>query len=172
MIVKRGPQLVQLMNGWRKRRSPGSNSSARQSSQVAVSGEIRVWRSPPGSLGTITKSPTPRGRQHLGLDAVDDGERGAPAASAARKLSSAAGSPSTSMKTPPVSLPTRPPSPRPGGQPVDVGAESHPLDHALHRGREPAGGDGGESLIRSIGSPPYRERLGRSRRGRSLASGP
>ena len=30
-MVKRGPQLVQLMNGYPNRRSPGSRSSLRQS---------------------------------------------------------------------------------------------------------------------------------------------
>ena len=45
--VKRGPQCVQVMNGCRWRRSAGSASSRRQSSQVAVSGETRVRPGPP-----------------------------------------------------------------------------------------------------------------------------
>ena len=40
MMVKRGPQLVQLMTGWRKRRSAGLNNSRRQSGQMATSGEM------------------------------------------------------------------------------------------------------------------------------------
>ena len=45
-MVNRGPQLVQLMNGYPWRRSAGSASSRRQSAQVAVSAETRVRRSP------------------------------------------------------------------------------------------------------------------------------
>jgi hypothetical protein len=40
MMEKRGPQLVQLMNGYRKRLSRGSFNSARQSSHIPISGHI------------------------------------------------------------------------------------------------------------------------------------
>jgi len=40
MMVKRGPQFVQLVNGYRKRRSLGSKSSRLQSVQVTMSGEM------------------------------------------------------------------------------------------------------------------------------------
>ena len=39
MMLNRGPQFVQLMNGYRKRRSLGSNSSRRHSVHVAMIGE-------------------------------------------------------------------------------------------------------------------------------------
>ena len=39
MIVKRGPQSVQLVKGYSYRRSWGSSNSARQATQVARSGE-------------------------------------------------------------------------------------------------------------------------------------
>jgi hypothetical protein len=41
MIVNRGPQFVHVMNGWRYRRSAGSNSSRRQSAHSATSGRDR-----------------------------------------------------------------------------------------------------------------------------------
>lgn len=37
MIVNRGPQLVQFVNGYRNLGSAGSNNSAKQSAQVAAS---------------------------------------------------------------------------------------------------------------------------------------
>ena len=46
MIENRGPQLVQLMKGYRHRRSPGVNSSRLQSSQMTISGEISALGSP------------------------------------------------------------------------------------------------------------------------------
>ena len=57
-MVNRGPQLVQLMNGYLWRRSAGSDSSRRQSAQVAVSADTRVRRSPGcASLAAMTKCP-------------------------------------------------------------------------------------------------------------------
>jgi hypothetical protein len=61
MMVNGGPQLVQLVNGYRNRRSEGSASSRRQSAQVAVSAAISVRRWPPGSLATIPNDGTPMG---------------------------------------------------------------------------------------------------------------
>ena len=54
MIVKRGPQWVQLVKGYRKRRVAGSRISARQAGQVAASGVIRV-SAPAGPLAAISK---------------------------------------------------------------------------------------------------------------------
>ena len=52
-MVNRGPQLVQLMNGYLNRGSAGSASSRRQSAQVAASAAISARRRPAGSLATI-----------------------------------------------------------------------------------------------------------------------
>jgi hypothetical protein len=60
-MVNRGPQWVQLMKGWPKRRSAGSASSARQAAHVDVSGEIRVCRCVPVRLATMVKARSPRG---------------------------------------------------------------------------------------------------------------
>ena len=46
MIVKRGPQLVQLVNGYRWRRLAGSRRSSRQFGQVAMSGSTSAVFSP------------------------------------------------------------------------------------------------------------------------------
>ena len=43
MIVNRGPQFVQLMKGYRNRRSRGFINSRKQSSQILTSGEISAF---------------------------------------------------------------------------------------------------------------------------------
>ncbi len=55
MIVKRGPQFVHVMNGWRKRRLEGSSSSLTQSSQTATSAGMAVGAAPVVWLSTIRK---------------------------------------------------------------------------------------------------------------------
>ncbi len=55
MIVARGPQLVQLVNGYRYRRSVGSSSSRMQSSQVAMSGGKSRSVEATDSLSSIVK---------------------------------------------------------------------------------------------------------------------
>ena len=57
MIVNRGPQSVQVMNGWRYRRLAGSNSSRRQASQVATSGGTSV-RCPPALVDATMRKPS------------------------------------------------------------------------------------------------------------------
>ena len=58
-MVNRGPQFVQLTKGYRNRRSAGSRSSRRQSSQVAESAEISVSAAPPPGLATISNPASP-----------------------------------------------------------------------------------------------------------------
>ena len=55
MIENRGPQLVQLMNGYRWRRSAGSRISARQSAHTSRSGETRVVAEPVRSVLMMRK---------------------------------------------------------------------------------------------------------------------
>ena len=80
MRVKRGPQLVQLVKGYPKRRSRGSRISRRQSpEQRLTSGGITA--SAPGrlSLARMRKSLSP-GQAVLGHHRVDAGQGGRPAA--------------------------------------------------------------------------------------------
>src|SRR5215218_9448175 len=110
-MVNRGPQLVQLMNGYRWRRSAGSASSRRQSAQVAVSGETSVWRSPPARLSAIANPDAPVGSSGVAVTRSITARGGASAASASRNRSTVSAAPSTSTNTPPASLPTSPASP-------------------------------------------------------------
>jgi len=59
-MVKRGPQLVQLMNGYPARRSAGFSNSCRQSSQRAISGGIPVLALCPATLARMLKPPSGR----------------------------------------------------------------------------------------------------------------
>ena len=56
VMVKRGPQLVQLVKGYRKRRSFLSVSSARQSAQVLMSGLMSTSCPAPPLLLRISKA--------------------------------------------------------------------------------------------------------------------
>src|SRR5215218_10077780 len=161
-MVNRGPQLVQLMNGYRWRRSAGSASSRRQSAQVAVSGETRVWRSPPARLGAIANPDDPVGSSGVAVTR----------SITARGAVSAA--PSTSTNTPPASLPTSPASPsRParactnGRNPTPCTIPStrtrvrvSPITPAaydgLHgrRGADPGHPRPGAGLVRGVGPGP------------------
>jgi hypothetical protein len=112
-MVNRGPQLVQLMNGYSWRRLAGSLSSARQSAQVAVSAEIRVRRSPVWlSLAAMTKDAERTGRRALVVTRSILASGGASPSSRPRNSATAACGPSTSANTPSRSLPTSPVSPR------------------------------------------------------------
>src|SRR5688572_15286598 len=55
IMVKRGPQLLQDINGCRYRRFAGSNNSLRHSSQVALSGATNDSQESPCLLGRIWK---------------------------------------------------------------------------------------------------------------------
>ncbi len=59
MMLKRGPQAMQLTRAWRCRRLPGSSMSARQSGQTGRSGDGKA-RPGRGSLSRIWKRPAPR----------------------------------------------------------------------------------------------------------------
>ncbi len=52
-MVKRGPQLVQFVNAYSKRRFAGSRSSRKQSGHVATSGATSVKPPAPCSLVAI-----------------------------------------------------------------------------------------------------------------------
>src|SRR5215831_19331431 len=110
-MVNLGPQLVQLMNGYAKRLSAGSASSARHSSQVALSAETSARRRPVWSLATIEN---PRARLGAMAAAVTRSTRasgGGCASSRPRNSLTPAAEPSTSANTPSTSLPTHPASP-------------------------------------------------------------
>ena len=74
--MKRGPQLVQLTNGYRKRRSAGSNSSRRQSSHVAASGVTGAAARAAAARGRRSRSPrSPVAASVAGVHALDARER-------------------------------------------------------------------------------------------------
>ena len=112
-IVNRGPQFVQLMNGYRNLRSAGSDSSRRQSGHVAVSAATRVLRCPSGPLATIWNDAAPSGARPVVVIRSIRASGGASVSKTRRNSRTAPGGPSTSANTPSTSLPTRPPSPRP-----------------------------------------------------------
>ena len=58
-MVNRGPQFVQLVNGYRWRRSAGSASSRRHSGHVAMSGGIVERAIPSRRLARIVNPGTP-----------------------------------------------------------------------------------------------------------------
>ncbi len=111
-MVKRGPQWVQVMNGWRWRRSPGSASSLRQSAQVAVSGGSWV-RPADSSVGRMVKESAPpvAGRSSQPTP-VTEASGGGCSDSRSQKRPTPSAGPSTSMSTPFAVLLTNPPSAR------------------------------------------------------------
>ncbi len=112
-MVKRGPQLVQLMNGYPNRRSAGSQSSRRQSAQVAVSADTRVRRGPADWLAAMAKDADRCGVTALMVTRSILASGGASRSSRSRKSLTVAAGPSTSTNTPSRSLPTNPVRPSP-----------------------------------------------------------
>ncbi len=110
-IVKRGPQLVQFTNGYRKRRSSRSNSSARQSQQVALSGVTGASTRPSCELFTIANPASWRGATSSKLSSSSTASGGASHGSRARNPSIGSDRPSTSTSTPLASLSTKPARP-------------------------------------------------------------
>ena len=108
--VKRGPQLVQLMKGCRYRRSAGSASSARQASQVAMSGETSV-RPGPCRDGWMTNSVPPRQGICCAVTVSTWARTGASGPSRRRNSATTGAAPSTSTITPSAALPTDPDRP-------------------------------------------------------------
>ena len=109
--MNRGPQFVQLMNGYPNRRSPGSASSARQSAQVALSAETRARRRPAGSLGAIANPVAPLGVMACAVTRSTRASGGASRSTRSRNFLTDSAGPSTSAKTPSTSLPTHPARP-------------------------------------------------------------
>ena len=110
----------------------GSSSSARQSAQVATSGETGAGGSPPASLARIREAALARGLHAPPASTARPRASGG-ASSAQPSTSSAAtprASPSTSSSTPRVSFSTQPPSSSSRGEAVDEGPEADPLDGA------------------------------------------
>src|SRR5215831_13287730 len=110
-MVNLGPQLVQLMNGYAKRLSAGSASSARHSSQVALSAETSARRRPVWSLATIENPRAPLGAMAAAVTRSTRASGGGCASSRPRNSLTPAAEPSTSANTPSTSLPTHPASP-------------------------------------------------------------
>jgi hypothetical protein len=65
IMLKRGPQFVQLANGYRYRLFEGSKISRRQSGQVAISGSTMDVAHPDVSLSRMLNPETPVGSSHV-----------------------------------------------------------------------------------------------------------
>jgi hypothetical protein len=107
-MVKRGPQLVQLVNGYRYLLSLVSNSSRSQSAQVARSGGMETRRSSAEPLRAMENPagalPSSGRTSNASILAAGGGER----RSSASKASSTSGAAKASIDTPAASLRTLP----------------------------------------------------------------
>jgi len=110
-MVNRGPQFVQFVNGYRWRRSAGSENSRAHSGQVAMSGGIVESAIPSRRLDRIVNPGIPVGallrtekRVRLAAGGISGPKR-------ARKRESAAAFPSRWMTTLPGVFSTHPASP-------------------------------------------------------------
>jgi len=113
-MVARGPQSVQLRNGYRWRRSAGSNSSRRQAGQVARSGATS--RGPGGTVPADSRTRNaPTGTAPAGTSSartvVTCAAGGTSTGSRSRNDANAAGAPPARITTCPPALRTYPRSP-------------------------------------------------------------
>lgn len=99
-MLKRGPQWVQLVKGYRKRRSAGSKSSCRQSGHVARSGVAMVEGMPVWMDSRILKSVSPRASSHSVEHSWMELSGGGALVSRSENCSIDSGRPSISMTTP------------------------------------------------------------------------
>ena len=110
MMVKRGPQFVQVMNGWRWRRSAGSASSRRQSAHVATSGEASVRPARSVVDGPMRKPVPPRGATSMAVMRSTTASGGGSLAQPPLERLDGDGAPSTSTTTPAELFVTEPAS--------------------------------------------------------------
>ncbi len=100
MIVNRGPQFVQLMKGYRNRRSRGFINSRKQSSQILTSGEISAFAAARMLLALIRNTVSCCNSASRGAIPVIFASGGISFGSRSTNLSTASASPCTSMLTP------------------------------------------------------------------------
>ena len=141
-MVKRGPQFVQLVKGYPKRRSAGSRISRRQSGQVARSAGIDTRRSDEGDDATISKAAAARPSIGIIWSSAICAAGGGVSCRAATKASSAGTGPNASMVTPLASLRTQPPSPCTSSQAEHPRPEADALYDAADFDSPPAGRTG------------------------------
>ncbi len=98
--MNRGPQFVQLINGYRNLRSRGFISSRKQSSQTLTSGEIKARAAASIRLGAIRNSVSGCNSASRGARTVIFVRGGTSFGNRSRNLSTASASPCTSMLTP------------------------------------------------------------------------
>ena len=134
-MVKRGPQLVQLMNGYPNRRSAGSQSSRRQSAQVAVSADTRVRRGPADWLAAMAKDADRCGVTALVVTRSILASGGASRSSRSRKSLTVAGRPLDLDEHAVQVVADEPAEAQPGRQGVHERAEADALDDPLHPNR-------------------------------------
>ncbi|CAM5464247.1 hypothetical protein SHIRM173S_13143 [Streptomyces hirsutus] len=156
-MVKRGPQCVQVTNGCRWRRSAGSPSSARQSSQVAVSGATSVRTGSPARDGTMRNPLSATAAIPVVSTDSTTASGGASGRRREQNRSTAAGGPSTSTTTPSPVLVTYPVSRRSVAIPYTKGRKPTPCTtpRTTTRARRTAaatsaGGEGAHACARAI----------------------
>ena len=146
-MVNLGPQLVQLMNGYPNRRSAGSESSRRQSAQVAVSADTRVRRplaDQPGLvlpgrlwLAAMAKDADRFGAMARRGDPLDPGQRGRVPFQQEEEFADHRHWPFDLDEHPVEVVADEPGQAQPGGQGVHERAEADALDDPLHPDRRP-----------------------------------
>ena len=160
------------MKAWRWRRSVGSNSSARQSAQVAVSGGTPVLTRP-GRLARMAKPAASCSGGRLVTSTCS--MRASAGASVRRRRSnsaSASAAPCTSMATPWASLRTQPARPRLHARPCTKGRKPTPCTRPrTRRARRWLSVGAAASMVRGCRGRAARRRGPRAQGGCSRASG-
>ena len=110
-MLNLGPQCVQFTNGYRYRRSVGSNSSRRQSSQVPTSAGTELVPTAADWLGRMTNRVSFRVCSSQVESESSWTSGGGRAVNSVSNAANCPVGPWTSMNTPAVSLPTKPVSP-------------------------------------------------------------
>src|SRR5580658_6698572 len=112
MMVYRGPQWVQLVNGYPKRRFAGSPKSRQHSSQVPMSGGTSANAPASSRLARMEKPASPWTAISEAVISAISANFGGSSLSVRQNSSSADPRPSISMMTPDDELKTNPVNPR------------------------------------------------------------
>src|ERR1039457_1877474 len=99
-MVYRGPQLVQLVKGYPKRRFLGSPESRQHSSQVAISGDTSTNAAASALLCRITKSASPSGSSLATLTSLINASGGGRCRNVSKNFWMPSSAPSISTVTP------------------------------------------------------------------------
>lgn len=127
-IVKRGPQWVQFVNGYRNRRACGSSTSAAHAAHCAASGITVAAGAASPRVDSRIANPGDGGSSTIAPRTISSirASGGRPAASAARNRSRAAASPPSASSTPSLSFFTHPDMPSSAARRATVGRNPTP----------------------------------------------